>query len=95
MANTHIKHFALYEDVGELNNPDFVRMEKIERRSHLYDGNIAPHVNNDLSQLIFVSTGSLLVTIEEQQPIEAPCLTTIPPGAVHGFYLKIILRVTR
>lgn len=42
MANTHIKHFALYEDVGELNNPDFVRMEKIERRSHLMMATLLP-----------------------------------------------------
>lgn len=89
MSNPDIKHFALYGEVGELDNPDFVHIEKIERRSRLYDGNISPHVHNDLFQLIFINLGSALVTLEkQQQSVNAPCVITIPPGAIHGFLFE-------
>lgn len=87
MMGTHdIKHFALYGEVGEQDNPDFVHIENIDRRSRLYDGNIRPHVHNDLFQLIFIQQGNSLVSLEKnQQQITAPCIITIPPGTVHGF----------
>ena len=84
MANTNIKHFVLYGEVGELDNPDFVHIEGIQRRSRLYHGNISPHVHNDLLQIIFIQQGHALATIEKQQrEMDAPCILTIPPGAVH------------
>jgi AraC family transcriptional activator of pobA len=89
MGTNDIQHFALYGEVGELDNPDFVHIENIDRRSRLYDGNIRPHVHTDLFQLIFIEKGKTLVTIEKQQQhVAAPCVITLPPGTVHGFVFE-------
>lgn len=89
MGNHDIKHFALYGEVGELDNPDFVHIENIDRRSKLYDGNIRPHVHNDLFQLIYIQQGKSRVSLEkQQQEVQAPCVITIPPGTVHGFIFE-------
>jgi len=89
-----IKHYELY---GELEFDSLVstrgeswtnsfHFEKIPLRSSHYKCEIEPHIHDAFLQILMLSHGSAVVTINgTMTDLQSPCLIVIPAQNVHGF----------
>ncbi|ODU22419.1 MAG: hypothetical protein ABS87_02130, partial [Sphingomonas sp. SCN 67-18] len=65
---------------------EFFHCETITVRSQRYDWEISPHVHPALSQLLFVSTGSIELRLGlTERRLHGPVLVCAPRNIVHGF----------
>lgn len=55
----------------------------------LYDGEVKPHVHNNLFQIFIIESGSTQLFFNENQfTISGPCFITVPKNTEHGFKHK-------
>lgn len=84
--NNSIPKFALYGDVNNRLQPEFVHIEDIADRSRQHDWKIKPHRHGKLFQLLYIDNGSMELCLDEENyKLEGHWIITIPPGTVHGF----------
>jgi AraC family transcriptional activator of pobA len=83
----HIPSFSLYgEQLGEAGRIDALHIEDIPSRSRKYLWKIGSHRHAKLSQCVFVTSGPVIIDLEESHvEFEGPALIIIPAGTVHGF----------
>lgn len=63
---------------------DFLHIEPIHKRSGAYDWRIQTHSHPHHVQVLHVGTGGGSIDIEGRRvAIEAPCLMSVPSGAIH------------
>lgn len=80
--------FSLYgEGEGDhVTDAEFVHIEDIRSRSHLYDWRIETHAHRGLYQIVLICDGSAIVRIDEtESSVIGPAAITVAPGVVHGF----------
>ncbi len=83
---SHIPHFSLYGEAGNIEDPAFVHIENITSRSSAHGWVIKPHRHGRMFQVICMFSGGVEVRLDEQvHALQGSWAITIPPGAVHGF----------
>ncbi len=83
-----IPHYYLYGRLEDDHDAevelDFLHIEPIAKRSGRYDWTIAPHSHPHHYQVLHVGTGGGTIDIEDRRiAVEAPCLMSVPVGAIH------------
>jgi AraC family transcriptional activator of pobA len=79
-----VPKFALYgeRDAGSM----MLHIEDVQARSRLYQWDITPHLHAGLYQLVFVLSGPVRISLDEQRHEgSAPVVAIVPPGVVHAF----------
>lgn len=79
-----VPKFALYgeRDAGSM----MLHIEDIQARSRLYQWDISPHLHANLYQIVFVLSGAVNISLDEQRYEDgAPVAAIMPPGVVHAF----------
>lgn len=80
--------YALYGENDPVEDTEFLHIEEIISRSHLYNWEITPHTHANLFQVIFVSKGDVSIELDSQiSQRTGPCIITVPSGVVHGFHM--------
>lgn len=80
-----IPRFALY---GEPAQPgaELLHIEDLQSRSRLYHWEIDAHIHQGLYQIVWLSSGTADVRLDEwRAPVHGPSAIVVPPGVVHGF----------
>lgn len=78
--------FKLYGETRAWPTPDLIHCESIAERSRLHDWRIRPHRHRDLTHLLYVRTGQVVVLLDgEQVRPSTPVLLVLPEMCVHGF----------
>ncbi len=86
-VSTSIPKYALYGDQVQPAWLDSVHVEQIHERSALFAYEIAPHVHDQLMQVLYVTRGGGEAVIEGQHhPFRAPALIVVPAQHVHGWH---------
>lgn len=90
MIRSPVARFHLYgETFGESGGhrpAHFVHVETIRARSEPRDWTIGEHTHAGLAQLIVITAGGVLATLDDRiEHRPAPVVLAIPAGAVHGF----------
>lgn len=81
-----IPTYGLYGDEAPPDLDEFFHCETIAVRSQRYDWEISPHVHPALSQLLFVSTGTIELRLGlAERRLHGPVLVCAPRNIVHGF----------
>ncbi len=81
-----IPQFAMYGEPPSPDAGDFLRLETIESRCHLFDWTIRAHTHADLNHVFWVSRGGGEMFVDHNRiPYEAPALLLIPAREVHAF----------
>ncbi len=85
---TSIPHYALYgrldDDAGTEVELDFLHIEPIRKRSGSYNWTIGAHAHPGHYQVLLVRSGGGSIDIEDRHiEVQAPCLMSVPVGAVH------------
>ena len=63
-----------------------LHIESVQERSRLYQWDISPHLHAGLYQLVFVFSGPVNITLDdEHHQGAAPVVAVVPPGVVHSF----------
>ncbi|UWS00526.1 helix-turn-helix domain-containing protein [Phaeobacter inhibens] len=79
-----ITTYSLFGENTEL--ADLLHIESIEARSSLHDWSLTPHRHARLHQLLTLTQGGGLATLDgNEQDLHPPCMVNVPRGAVHGF----------
>jgi len=79
-----VPKFALYgeRDAGSM----MLHIEDIQARSRLYQWDISAHLHANLYQIVFVLSGAVSISLDEQRYEDgAPVAAIVPPGVVHAF----------
>lgn len=85
-AQLAVPVFFLYGEPRRVVDARFLHLEPLADRSKPSDWNIRPHAHTDLNHVFFITGGGGRMTADGSElPITAPCLLTVPAGAVHGF----------
>lgn len=86
-VSVSIPKYALYGDEVQPAWLDSVHVEQIHERSSLFDYEIAPHVHDNLIQLLYVTVGGGVAVIDgARSPFAAPALIVVPARHVHGWH---------
>jgi len=81
-----IPSYALYGEAAAPAWRDLLHVEWIHERTPAFRGEIRPHCHDTLLQLIYVSQGSGVVSIESRRSeFVAPCVLVLPSRTVHAF----------
>lgn len=84
-----IPNYALYGDPAQPGWQNSFDFEWIPQRSAPYNWEIHPHVHNAFIQLLYLTDGSVEVTLNNaKRTVNAPCLLIVPAGTVHGFHFS-------
>jgi len=85
-----IPTFSLYgEQSATIGPTDPLHIEDIPSRSRKYLWKIGTHRHTGLCQLVYVTTGRMVVDLEEaHQEFAGPVIVVIPAGTVHGFRFR-------
>ncbi|ATF19694.1 helix-turn-helix domain-containing protein [Phaeobacter gallaeciensis] len=79
-----ITTYSLFGENTEL--ADLLHIESIEARSSLHDWSLTPHRHARLHQILTLTQGAGLATIDGiELGLHPPCMINVPRGAVHGF----------
>lgn len=84
-AESVVPKFALYgeRDAGSM----MLHIEDVQTRSRLYHWDINAHLHSSLYQLVFVLSGPVRISLDEQyHDAMAPVVAIVPPGVVHAFH---------
>ena len=78
--------YQLYGEDQQLLTPDQIHCESIASRSHLHNWEIKPHRHHGLFQLLWLESGSALLSLDDQRgQLEAGRILLVPQHCVHGF----------
>jgi AraC family transcriptional activator of pobA len=81
-----VPKFALFgerRDAGSM----LLHIEDVQARSQLYQWDISAHLHAGLYQLVFVLSGTVRISLDEQRcDGTAPVVAVVPPGVVHAFH---------
>ncbi|MBN8819944.1 MAG: helix-turn-helix domain-containing protein [Sphingomonas sp.] len=81
-----IPTYGLYGDEAPPDLDEFFHCETIAVRSQRYDWEISPHVHPALSQMLFVSAGTVELRLGlTERRLHGPVLVCAPRDIVHGF----------
>ncbi|MCW2307501.1 helix-turn-helix domain-containing protein [Rhodobium gokarnense] len=81
-----ISHYVLFGDEQPDDDPQFIHIEDIRTRSRLYEWQITPHTHRRMFQIVYLTTGSASVWIDDRtMRADAPAVVCVPAGVVHGF----------
>jgi AraC family transcriptional activator of pobA len=81
-----IPSYHLYGDQAEAAWSESFNFEWIPQRSSTYHWVIQPHRHDTLIQLLHLTSGEVLLTLDDTVLAgRAPCLIVVPSGHVHGF----------
>jgi len=85
-----IPSFSLYgERSPDVGHTDPLHVEDIQSRSRKYLWQIGAHRHTGFCQLVYVTTGPVVVDLEEtHKELEGPVAIVIPSGSVHGFRFR-------
>lgn len=88
-AEAHISRiptFGLYGTAAEPGLAAYAHIERISSRAPAHGWRIASHRHADLSQLLIVTGGGGVLTVDgARHVITPPWCVWLPPGVVHGF----------
>ncbi len=85
-SRTVVPRFALYGE-RETARSMMLHIEDVQARSRLYQWDINPHLHASLYQLVFVLSGPVRISLDEQRHEgNAPVVAVVPPGVVHAFH---------
>lgn len=85
-VNKSIPQYGLYGEPGWIDDPEFIHIEDIRRRSSALGWFIGAHRHGRLFQLICIDEGAVEVHLDDRVAnLESPCVITIPTGVVHSF----------
>lgn len=85
-AGEPVPVFKLYGETRDWPTPDLIHCESIAERSRLHDWRIRPHRHRDLTHLLYVRTGEVVVLLDgELVRPSTPLLLVLPEMCVHGF----------
>jgi AraC family transcriptional regulator, transcriptional activator of pobA len=78
--------YALYGDIDDNLQADWVHCETIQSRSRLHNYEIQPHRHESLFQILHLTDGQADIVVDGgRSTIHAPCIMTLPPMVVHGY----------
>lgn len=81
-----IPQYGLYGEPGWIDDPEFIHIEDIRRRSSALGWVIGAHRHGRLFQMICIDAGAVEVHLDDRVAnLEGPCVITIPAGVVHSF----------
>ncbi len=84
-----IPNYALYGDQAQPGWQNSFDFEWIPQRSAPYNWEIHPHVHHAFIQLLYLTSGSVDVMLNNaKRTLPAPCLLIVPAGTVHGFHFS-------
>jgi AraC family transcriptional activator of pobA len=82
-----IPSYALYGDQTQASWSNAFDFEWIPQRSAPYNWDIQPHVHDAFIQILYVTSGSTEVTLDNAKwHARAPCLLVIPARTVHSLH---------
>lgn len=85
-AGEPVPVFKLYGETRDWPTPDLIHCESIAERSRLHDWRIRPHRHRDLTHLLYVRAGEVVVLLDgELVRPSTPLLLVLPEMCVHGF----------
>lgn len=85
-ARSVVPRFALYGE-REIARSMMLHIEDVQERSRLYQWDISPHLHSGLYQLVFVLSGTVRISLDDQRyEGNAPVVAVVPPGVVHAFH---------
>lgn len=78
--------YQLYGEEQQWLTPDQIHCESIASRSLLHNWEIKPHRHHGLFQLLWLESGSALLSLDDQRgQLEAGRILLVPQHCVHGF----------
>lgn len=81
--------YALYGEEARNTDAEFIHIEDIQSRSHLYDWGIGLHTHRGLFQLVVMQDGGAQVQLDGRIiDAAAPCAVVVPPAVVHSFQFR-------
>lgn len=81
--------YALYGEEARNTDAEFIHIEDIQSRSHLYDWGIGLHTHRGLFQLVVMQDGGARVQLDGRIiDAAAPCAVVVPPAVVHSFQFR-------
>lgn len=87
-ARAAVPRFALYGE-RETARSMLLHIEEVQTRSRLYQWDINAHLHASLYQLVFVLSGPVRVSLDEQiHDATAPVVAVVPPGVIHAFHFS-------
>jgi AraC family transcriptional activator of pobA len=89
-SHRRIPSFSLYgERSPDAGHTDPLHVEDIQSRSRKYLWQIGAHRHTGFCQIVYVTTGPVVVDLEEtHKELEGPVAIVIPSGSVHGFRFR-------
>jgi AraC family transcriptional regulator, transcriptional activator of pobA len=85
-----IPTFALYGEVEDPSDTDWVHCETVQARSRLHGYKIEPHRHDNLLQLLYLGSGEADLIIGGQSSrLMGPAVVILPPKVVHGYTFSI------
>lgn len=81
--------YTLYGEQARATDAEFIHIEDIQSRSHLYDWGIGLHTHRGLFQLVVMQDGGARVQLDGRTiDTVAPCAVVVPPAVVHSFQFR-------
>lgn len=81
-----IQTWSLYGETGDTMLVDWVHAEPIQERSRLHDYSIRPHRHALLFQILYLSAGEAILSLDGELVSLSPLTAvTVPPLVAHGF----------
>lgn len=90
LSRAGIPRFSLYGEPPSQLEERFVHIEPIAERSRTHGWTIAPHVHENLHQLLLLLDGHAEIQADENYRLyRAPALLIVPAGFVHTFRFRV------
>jgi AraC family transcriptional activator of pobA len=84
-----IPSFSLYGETPRAAQTDGIHIEDIQSRSRKYLWRIGTHRHSLLSQCVVVTSGPVIVTLDDSRAaLAGPAVMIIPAGTVHSFRFR-------
>ena len=78
--------FYLYGEPYKAVDEQFIHVEALDDRSRPSEWTIRPHAHVELNHIFHIAEGGGAMRVEAKMlHFSAPCLLTVPAGAIHGF----------
>lgn len=84
--NKNIPIVNIYGDNPNVLIPDLLHSENLTKGTGLFKGKIKPHRHSNLTQMLYLKTGSGTVFLDgESKDLHAPCIVVVAEMSIHSF----------
>jgi AraC family transcriptional activator of pobA len=82
----NIPNYYVYGEKNKNDDPDLFHVERIRTSGKLHKWHMKPHQHRHYFQIVFYSSGSSIVGIDDsEENVIGPVAITIPPACIHSF----------